>query len=121
MTGYQWFTIVQTVVMGLAAAGVALLYRGFQTGKWVQDQESRKQEIEQIHRRLDRAGEKMSEIATDVQKFPDNMREEFLSKEVFKIHEAIAKERLTEIREEYRQEDTKIWEALRQLKSNHRR
>ena len=121
MTGYQWFTIVQTAVMGLAAAGVAILYRGFQTGKWVQDQESRKQEIELIHRRLDKAGEKMSKVATDIQKLPDELREEFITKEIFEIHQAVSRERLAEIRVEYRQEDTKIWAELRQLKGNNRR
>ena len=121
MTGYQWFTLIQAVVMGLAAAGVALIYRGFQTGKWVQDQESRKQEIELIHRRLDKAGLKMSDLANEIQKFPDEMRDEFVSKEVFEIHQAVAKERIGELRVEFRKEDTLIWEEVRRLKGNNRR
>lgn len=121
MTGYQWFTIAQTVVMGLAAAGVALLYRGFKTGKWVQDQESRGKELELVHRRLDRAGEKMSKIATDVQRLPDDLRDEFITKEIFEIHQAVAKERQAELRVEFRKEDTLIWDEIRRLKSNNRR
>ena len=107
--------------MGLAAAGVALLYRGFQTGKWVQDQESRKNDVDSIHRRLDRAGEKMSEIATEMQTLPDTLRKEFVSKEVFEIHQAVYRERHAEIRAEFHKEDTLLWDAIRQLKGNNRR
>lgn len=93
MTGFQWFTLIQTVVMTLAAAGVALLYRGFQTGKWVQNQESRSKEIDQITTRLDRAGQKISDLATDVQGLPERMHRDFIPRETFLIEITGLKER----------------------------
>lgn len=120
MSGYQWFTLVQTVVMFLAATGVALLYRGFQTGKWVQNVESQQDKLDAIHRRLDKAGEKMSDLSNEIQKLPTTMRDEFLSREVFEIHQAVAREQRTELRAEFRKEDTLIWDELRRLKGTRR-
>ena len=114
MKGMDVFTIVQTVVMMLAAAGVALLHNGFRSGKWARAVgEERDKELDQIHRRLDRAGEKVSDLATTVQSLPDRIVRECITREVYNIERAIDKERYHEIRTEFRAEDTKIWNEIR--------
>lgn len=110
----EWIGVVQSVVVAFAAAAVALLYRGFQTGKWVrQIGEERDQQIDDIHRRLDTAGGKMSDLANEVQTMPDRFRREFVSREVFDLEKAVDKERREEFRESMTKEHDKLWAALR--------
>ena len=114
MNRSQWVSIIQTVVMMLAAAGVALLHRGFRTGKWARAiGEERDKELEQIHKRLDQAGKKTSELASDVQGIPARMHKEFVPREVFDMEKVMNAERREELRQEFRREDTKIWDHLR--------
>lgn len=96
-----WLNFALTVVTALAGAGMALLYRGFRTGKWVQNVDNHQEKIDALNRRLDKAGQEMSDLTDLVQKLPDQFRIEFVSKEVFTIHQTIAKE----------QRDA-IWDAI---------
>ena len=75
-----------TEEMLIAALGVTWSGFGlsFMVGKWVRRQEHSSEmpayRIGQLERRMDQAGEKMSDLAGDIQGLPDRMRAEFVTR-----------------------------------------
>lgn len=120
MTAFQWFTIVQTVLMATAAALVAVIYRGFHTGRWIQKREDADDMIDArltvIERRLDSGSERMSKLASDLNALPDRLRGIFLSIDVF--HEV--EKRNTEARSANREDIERIWQVIRGLQGGPR-
>ncbi len=120
MTAFQWFTIVQTLVMALAAAGLAILIRGFRSGQWARSVgEERDKEVAAILQRIDQAGKKISDLASEVQAFPSRMHKEFVPREVFELEKIYSVERREAIREEFRRDTQQLWEALHQFQKGH--
>lgn len=114
----RWIQIGFTVATALAAAGMALLYRGFQTGKWAQSVgEGHEDAIQRINGRLDRAGAQMSDLSDDIQTVAERMRKEFVTREVFEIDRAVSKERRDELQAAIQREHDKLWQAIRGRRS----
>ena len=112
MTPYAWAQLFQTIVMGVVAALVALLFRAFKLGQWAASIDYGPA-IKALEARLDKAGAEMSRLASQIQGLPAVLRADFVSTEV-------AHQRLQETRDErdrIRTEITSIWEELRRQRS----
>lgn len=113
MNAFQWFSLIQTVLMGVAAVIVALLYRGFYTGRWVQKNEDQvgmfETRLAAIERRLDNGGAKMSDLASEINGLPERLRLMFVPVELFHHVD----ERNKEDRSAMRAEIEKMWHAIR--------
>jgi Zn-dependent protease with chaperone function len=71
----QWLT----AALGITWGGLGL---SFAVGKWARGRETAADAIlyrvEQLERRMERAGEKMSDLANEVQAMPERLRHEFV-------------------------------------------
>lgn len=116
MTADQWIAAIQIGVTGGAAVVGGLLYRGFQTGKWAQTIDKTK-DIEEIHKRLDRAGRETSNLASYVQGIEGRCRLIFVDQKVFEVVER----ELRTIGQGNRLEIERIWGVVRMRGSSRRR
>lgn len=112
----DWFQTSQTIVMALASLFVWVVLRGFQLGKWSTtvdrsaDFDALRESIRAIHRRLDDAGEKASDLASAVQGMPERIRRDFITRDEF----TIMTENGREDRMRLWQEIARLWDTFRQ-------
>jgi cell division protein FtsB len=82
MTPFQWLETVQGVVTVLALVLLWGLKTAIASGRWfnhtteIEAQQTAR--IDDLARRLDRAGAKMSDLATEVQSCPERCRKEYM-------------------------------------------
>ena len=81
MTAYEWFQIAQTIIMAVAALLVLSVKVGLKGGSI----EVILQRLDQLDGLMNRAGEKMSDLADTVQGLPDRLRKDFLPREEAKL------------------------------------
>lgn len=131
MTAFQWFQLIQTVLMAVAAIIVGMLLRGFSAGKWIQKSEDKHEtvmsKIRDIEERADKestilkewrdkVGREMSVFSTKVQAIPETLRIIFLPREVFDVVDR----QNSEDREKLHEEVEKLWQAVRQIQQGPR-
>ena len=107
MDTFQLITLVQAVIMALCTLGAWSIMRAFRSGQWAVGLENR---LTAVEKRMDKAGEKISDLATFVQGVPELMRKEFL-----------LKERADELLIDSREDRRKLWEAIQDLQRQGRR
>ena len=110
MVGFEWISLLQSVVTAVALILIWLLRRAFQGGAWTTDLMGRMLIIERTQEaqkeRLDHAGAKLSDLASHVQGLPERLREQFLSLD--RANDIIAESRADRVR---------IWQAIDQLRT----
>lgn len=82
MTGFQWFQVVHA---GLITAAMALLWifrAGVKGQELISRPELLAERLKQVEIRMDRAGEKISDLASAVQGLPESLRRTFLPREL---------------------------------------
>lgn len=129
MTDSSWFevaSLAQTIVMGIAMLLSVLLLRGFKVGRWTAQVDGSKAALErqitdlaaeelrhhtELSNRMDRAGKKMSDFATDIQGLETRLRSEF----VLRAEDAARREAAAIMRTEMRAELDSMWAQIREL------
>ena|SRR3990167_734966 len=110
MTTFEWFSIIQSVVMTGALVLIWLLRRSFQSGSWSTDLVARLAVLERSHdahtERLNHTGAKLSDLASTVQGLPERLREHFLPLD-----------RANDWNAESRTDRVRIWQAIDQLRT----
>ena len=76
MTFFEAFQVVNAVVIVLAAAFAWSIRAGIKSGRWLSAGDAQTAQICMLKERMDKAGEKVSDLATFVQRLPDHWREE---------------------------------------------
>ena len=113
MDAYKWFSFILAVASLVSSVLTVIIYRGFQSGRWVQsridDIERMGNRVANLEGRMDRAGKQMSDIATDLQGLPEELRGIFLSRESF----AQFAQQNADERAQLRREVERLWEAMR--------
>lgn len=108
----QW---VQTAVMAAAAIIVGMIYRGYLTGRWVQQRDDHitelRSKVREVEQRLLHGNQRMSSLSSDVQKMPEVLRRIFLTADLFEE----VSERWTEDRRDLRRNIEQLWAEIRRL------
>lgn len=102
MSRGDWLTVLQLLAT-LLSGGLLLSLR---SGRYLQAKED---DLTEVKRRLDKAGQEMSDLANEVQKLPDRFRGEFVPRELYVASEIASREDRMWLR---RQVET-LWEQLR--------
>jgi len=95
MTPFEWFQIVNVLVVVIAAAFAWSIRAGIKSGRWLSAGDAQTAQICTLKERMDKAGEKVSDLATHVQTLPDKWREEGDRRYMLR---AVSEERWSEIR-----------------------
>lgn len=118
MTAFQWFTVVQTVATLFLSVVLGAMFRGFSTGRWVQtrvdDVEKLGTRITSLEKRMDQAGEKLSDFETQVQALPETLRVMFVPRELFMQGNMQNNDNYTSVRREIE----RLWDAVRNPRGN---
>ena len=82
MTGFMWFKVVQAVVMAAIAVLIWTEQKSFRAGQIVNGLDYGP-EIKALTERLDRVGTRLSDLGSKVQMLPEELRRDFVSREVY--------------------------------------
>ena len=83
MSAFEWFLVVQGCV-NTCGILVALIWRAGAKGQALVDKpEQLAYRIEQLEKRVDQTGHKISDLATAVQGLPEHLRTTFVPREVY--------------------------------------
>lgn len=89
----RWFQIIQLILTVAIGFWLFTVRQAFRAGQWVQD-------LTRLEARLNQAGDKLSTLATIIQRLPDDLRAIFVSRELFdaRLDESLRERK--ELREE---------------------
>jgi hypothetical protein len=107
MTSATWVTLGQAIVMALVGLLVFSIRGSFKAGQWTESKDYSK-DIAAINGRLDQAGRQMSDIASEVQAWPERMREDFMTRREIETHLTYSQQQ----RSQQAQDIERIWQEL---------
>lgn len=82
MNGFVWFQIAQVIIMAIVGLLVFTAMRAFKAGQWTQTVDH-SADLARMELRLDLAGKRLSDLATTIQALPHDLRQIFVSRELF--------------------------------------
>ena len=104
MSAYEWFTIGQAILMALGMGLLWSLRSAFAGGSLLR-------RLEDLEKRMDRAGRLSSDLATEVQGLPDLLRSECITRREFSIIQANHEQHFARHAEDHKE----LWTAVNQL------
>lgn len=78
MTTYEWFQVIQTIIMAVAAMLVFSVRHSWKHGG---SQEAILSRLKNVEETIRHAGDKMSDLTTQVQGMPERLRHEFMPRD----------------------------------------